>query len=145
MIEKDEAPFKANAGQDPDAEAGLPEGRHGHRRDFVVDHRRRRGAGADARIDGRQARAASRSPRIVGHATHAQEPHWFTTAPVGAIAKLYEKTGWTTGSVDLFEINEAFAVVAMAAMKEHGIPHDKINIHGGAWRWAIRSAPPARA
>ncbi|MGE5622099.1 MAG: acetyl-CoA C-acetyltransferase, partial [Bacillota bacterium] len=54
------------------------------------------------------------------------------TAPVGAIAKLYEKTGWQSRDVDLFEINEAFAVVPMAAMKEHGIPHEKINIHGGA-------------
>ncbi|MFO1322650.1 MAG: acetyl-CoA C-acetyltransferase [Burkholderiales bacterium] len=69
---------------------------------------------------------------IVAHATHAQEPAWFSTAPVGAIAKLYEKTGWTTKDVDLFEINEAFAVVAMAAMKEHGLPHDKVNVHGGA-------------
>ena len=69
---------------------------------------------------------------IVAHSTHAQEPGLFTTAPVGAIEKLYRKTGWTTRDVDLFEINEAFAVVAMAAMKEHGIPHDKINVHGGA-------------
>ena len=70
--------------------------------------------------------------RIVAHTRHSQEPNWFTTAPVGAIAKLYEKTGWNTAEVDLFEINEAFAAVAMAAMNEHGIPHDKINIHGGA-------------
>jgi acetyl-CoA C-acetyltransferase len=69
---------------------------------------------------------------IVGHATHAQEPGLFTTAPVGAIAKLYAKTGWSTKDVDLFEINEAFAVVAMAAMKEHGIAHEVINVHGGA-------------
>ena len=69
---------------------------------------------------------------IVGHATHAQEPGLFTTAPVGAIAKLYGKTGWTTQSVDLFEINEAFAVVTMAAMKEHGIAHERVNVHGGA-------------
>ena len=69
---------------------------------------------------------------IVAHATHAQEPGLFTTAPVGAIEKLYKKTGWTTKDVDLFEINEAFAVVTMAAMKEHGIPHDKVNVHGGA-------------
>jgi acetyl-CoA C-acetyltransferase len=70
--------------------------------------------------------------RVVGHSTHAQEPNWFTTAPVGAIAKLYAKTGWKTADVDLFEVNEAFAVVPMAAMKEHGISHDKMNIHGGA-------------
>ena len=69
---------------------------------------------------------------IVAHATHAQEPGLFTMAPVGAIEKLYKKTGWTTKDVDLFEINEAFAVVTMAAMKEHGIPHDKVNVHGGA-------------
>ncbi len=69
---------------------------------------------------------------VVGHSTHAQEPGWFTTAPVGAIRKLYDKTGWSAGSVDLYEINEAFAVVTMAAMKEHGLPHEKVNIHGGA-------------
>jgi acetyl-CoA C-acetyltransferase len=69
---------------------------------------------------------------IVGHATHAQEPAWFSTAPVGAIEKLYRKTGWTTKDVDLFEINEAFAVVTMAAMREHGLAHEKVNVHGGA-------------
>src|SRR5512143_1503403 len=69
---------------------------------------------------------------IVAHATHAQEPGMFTTAPVGAIAKVYAKTGWSTRDVDLFEINEAFAVVTMAAMKEHGIAHEKVNVHGGA-------------
>jgi acetyl-CoA C-acetyltransferase len=69
---------------------------------------------------------------VAGHSTHAQEPGWFTTAPVGAIKKLYDKTGWSAGSVDLYEINEAFAVVTMAAMKEHGLPHEKVNIHGGA-------------
>jgi acetyl-CoA C-acetyltransferase len=70
--------------------------------------------------------------KIVGHATHAQEPNWFTTAPVGAIQKLYQKTGWNSAGVDLFEINEAFAIVPMAAMKELDIAHDKVNIHGGA-------------
>jgi acetyl-CoA C-acetyltransferase len=69
---------------------------------------------------------------IVGHATHAQEPGQFTTAPVEAIAKLFRNVGWSTKDVDLFEINEAFAVVTMAAMKEHGIPHDRVNVHGGA-------------
>jgi len=69
---------------------------------------------------------------IIGHATHAQEPGLFTTAPVGAIEKLYRKTGWRTKEVDLFEINEAFAVVTMAAMKEHGIAHEAVNVHGGA-------------
>ncbi len=70
--------------------------------------------------------------RIVAHATHAQEPAWFTTAPVGAIRKVLEKACWSAKDVDLWEINEAFAVVAMAAMKEHALPHEKVNIHGGA-------------
>ncbi len=70
--------------------------------------------------------------RILGHARHSQEPEWFTTAPVGAIQKLYSKVGWSTAEVDLFEINEAFAAVPMAAMKEHNIPHEKVNINGGA-------------
>lgn len=69
---------------------------------------------------------------VAGHSTHAQEPGWFTTAPVGAIKKLYDKTGWSAGTVDLYEINEAFAVVTMAAMHEHGLPHERVNIHGGA-------------
>jgi acetyl-CoA C-acetyltransferase len=70
--------------------------------------------------------------RIVGHATHAQEPNLFTTAPVGAMKKLLAKNGWTADSVDLYEINEAFAVVTMAAMKDLALPHDKVNVHGGA-------------
>jgi acetyl-CoA C-acetyltransferase len=70
--------------------------------------------------------------RIVGHATHAQEPEWFTTAPVSAISNLLAKIGWKVGDVDLYEVNEAFSVVAMAPMKELGIPHEKINVNGGA-------------
>lgn len=70
--------------------------------------------------------------KLLAHATHSQEPEWFTTAPIGAIEKLYKKVGWTSAEVDLFEINEAFAVVPMAAMQEHKIPHDKINVNGGA-------------
>ncbi len=69
---------------------------------------------------------------IVAHATHAQAPAWFTTAPVDAIRKCLEKAGWDAGSVDLFEVNEAFAVVAMAAMRDLDLPHDKVNVHGGA-------------
>ena len=69
---------------------------------------------------------------IIGHASHAQEPRWFTTAPVGAMQKLLAKTGWSVADVDLWEINEAFAVVTMAAMKEMDLPHDKVNVHGGA-------------
>lgn len=70
--------------------------------------------------------------RIVTHATHSQEPNWFTTAPVDAIKKLYKKTGWSDETVDLYEINEAFAVVTLIAMQELNLPHDKVNIHGGA-------------
>ncbi len=70
--------------------------------------------------------------RIVAHATHSQQPEWFTTAPVGAIQALLAKTGWRVEDVDLFEINEAFAVVAMAPMRELGIRHDQLNVHGGA-------------
>ncbi len=70
--------------------------------------------------------------RIVAHAAHAQEPSAFTTAPVGAITKCLQKAGWSVGDVDLFEVNEAFACVAMFAMHDLGIPHDKINVHGGA-------------
>ena len=70
--------------------------------------------------------------RIVAHATHSQEPEWFTTAPVGAIGKVLDKAGWKAADVDLFEVNEAFAVVAMAPMRELGISHDKLNVNGGA-------------
>jgi len=70
--------------------------------------------------------------RIVAHSSHAQEPAWFTTAPVGAIKKVLEKANWQAKDVDLWEVNEAFAVVTMAAMKEHALPHEKVNIHGGA-------------
>ena len=69
---------------------------------------------------------------IVAHSTFSQDPAWFTTAPVGAISSLLEKTGWSTRDVGLYEINEAFAVVTMAAMKEHGLDDDLVNIHGGA-------------
>ncbi|MQY51350.1 acetyl-CoA C-acyltransferase [Rhodocyclus tenuis] len=70
--------------------------------------------------------------RIVGHSSHAQAPAWFTTAPVGAMQKLFAATGWSADSVDLFEINEAFAVVTMAAMHDLRLPHEKVNVHGGA-------------
>ncbi|WP_266168480.1 acetyl-CoA C-acyltransferase [Dyella subtropica] len=69
---------------------------------------------------------------IKGHATHSQEPAWYTTAPIPAIRKLLDRVAWNVESVDLFEINEAFAVVPMAAAKDLGIPRDKINVHGGA-------------
>ena len=70
--------------------------------------------------------------RILGYSTQSQEPEWFTTAPIGAIAKLMARLGWQTADVDLFEINEAFSVVPLVAMKELNIPHAKINVLGGA-------------
>ena len=70
--------------------------------------------------------------RIVGHAQHSQEPNWFTTAPIGAMRNLFAKTGWRPEDVDLYEINEAFAVVAMGVMHDFKLPHSKVNVHGGA-------------
>jgi acetyl-CoA C-acetyltransferase len=92
--------------------------------------------GAAALVLMRQSEAERRGLQLIavirGHAGHARAPEWFTTAPVGAMQKLFEKTGWSAGDVDLFEINEAFAVVALAAKKELDLPHDKVNVHGGA-------------
>lgn len=79
-----------------------------------------------------KARGLTPLARIVGHATQSQHPSEFTIAPVGAISNLFAKTGWKAEDVDLWEINEAFAMVTMLAMKEHNIPHDKVNIYGGA-------------
>jgi acetyl-CoA C-acetyltransferase len=70
--------------------------------------------------------------RVCGHSGHAQDPAWFTTAPVYAIKALHQHLGWTPESVDLYEINEAFAVVTMAAMQDVGIAHEKVNVNGGA-------------
>jgi acetyl-CoA C-acetyltransferase len=79
-----------------------------------------------------KARGIKPIARIVGHASNAHAPEWFTTAPVGAIDKLQKKLGWSVKDVDLYEINEAFAVVTMAAMKDLGLPHEKVNVNGGA-------------
>ncbi|AKU49122.1 thiolase family protein [Xanthomonas arboricola] len=84
------------------------------------------------RADEAQRRGIAPLARIVGHVTHSQEPEWFTTAPVAAIQKLIGKIGWQLDEVDLFEINEAFAVVAMTPIAELGISHDKVNVNGGA-------------
>lgn len=92
--------------------------------------------GAAALVLMRQSDARQRGlqpvARIVSHAVHAQAPEWFTTAPVGAIDKALKKAGWQAGEVDLWEINEAFAAVTMAAMAEFKLPHEKVNVHGGA-------------
>ncbi|HLY56013.1 MAG TPA: acetyl-CoA C-acyltransferase [Stellaceae bacterium] len=92
--------------------------------------------GAAALVVMRESTAEARGVRplavIRAHASHAQAPAWFTTAPVKAIANVLEKARWSAKDVDLFEINEAFAVVAMAAMRDLDLPHDKVNVHGGA-------------
>jgi acetyl-CoA C-acetyltransferase len=131
FIETDEQPFKANLDK-------IPTLRPAFRKDGTVTAANSSSIsdGAAALVLMRRSTADKRGlaplATIVGHSTHAQEPGWFTTAPVGAIRKLFEKTNWTAGQVDLYEINEAFAVVTLAAMKEHGLPHDKVNVHGGA-------------
>lgn len=92
------------------------------------------GAAALVLMSGSEAERRGVTPlaKIAGHASHAQAPAWFTTAPVGAIEKVLQKTGWKKSEVDLFEINEAFAVVALAAMRDLNLPHEKVNVHGGA-------------
>ena len=131
FIENDEQPFKANLEKIPTLKPAF-------RKDGTVTAANSSSIsdGAAAMVMMRRSTAEKLGLKplavVVGHATHAQEPALFTTAPVGAIRKLYAKTGWSSKNVDLFEVNEAFAVVTMAAMKEHGLPHDKVNVHGGA-------------
>jgi acetyl-CoA C-acetyltransferase len=131
VVDHDEQPAKA-------APAKIPSLKPAFRKDGTVTAANSSSIsdGAAALVLMRRSTAEKRGIKplavIAGHATHAQEPGLFTTAPVGAIKKLYEKTGWTTKDVDLFEVNEAFAVVTMAAMKEHEIAHETINVHGGA-------------
>ena len=92
--------------------------------------------GASALVLARESVAEQRGlqpqARILGHATNSRHPSEFTVAPIGATENLMKKLGWSVNDVDLFEINEAFAMVAMMPMKELGIPHDRLNIHGGA-------------
>lgn len=84
------------------------------------------------RLSEAERRGLTPRAKIVSTSSNAQAPQWFTTAPIGAIQKVLDSTGWSVGDVGLFEINEAFAVVAMAAMRDLDIPHDKVNVHGGA-------------
>jgi acetyl-CoA C-acetyltransferase len=131
FMEQDEQPFKANFEKIPTLKPAF-------RKDGTVTAANSSSIsdGAAALVMMRRSTAEKMGLKplavVVAHTTHSQEPGWFTTAPVGAIKKLYDATGWSAAKVDLYEINEAFAVVAMAAMKEHGLPHDKVNIHGGA-------------
>jgi len=131
VVRRDEQPAKANLGKIATLKAAF-------RKDGTVT-----AANSSSISDGAAALVMMRASTaqtlglkalatLVAHATHAQEPNLFTTAPVGAIKTLLKKTGWTTDDVDLWEINEAFAVVTMAAMTELKLPNDKVNIHGGA-------------
>jgi acetyl-CoA C-acetyltransferase len=131
FVEKDEQPFKANLEKIPALKPAFS-------KDGTVTAANSSSIsdGAAALVMMRRSSAERRhlAPLavIVDHASHAQEPGWFTTAPVGAIDKVLKKANWKAADVDLYEINEAFAVVTMAAMREHGLPHDKVNVHGGA-------------
>jgi acetyl-CoA C-acetyltransferase len=131
FVETDEQPFKANLEKIPTLKPAF-------RKDGTVTAANSSSIsdGAAALVMMRRSTAEKRGLAplavVMGHATHAQAPSEFTTAPVGAIAKLLANTGWQAAAVDLYEINEAFAVVTMAAMQEHKLPHEKVNVHGGA-------------
>ena len=131
FVENDEQPFKANFEKIPTLKPAF-------RKDGTVT-----AANSSSISDGAAALVMMRRSHaeklglaplavVAAHSTYAHEPALFSTAPVGAIRKIHEKTGWTAKDVDLYEINEAFAVVTMAAMKEHSLPHEKVNVHGGA-------------
>jgi acetyl-CoA C-acetyltransferase len=130
-IDKDEQPFKAKLDKIPGLKPAF-------KKDGTIT-----AANASSISDGAAALVLMREStatqlgctpiaRIRAHSVHAQAPEWFTTAPVGAIDKVLAQTGWKAADVDLWEVNEAFAAVTMAAMAEHKLPHDKVNIHGGA-------------
>jgi acetyl-CoA C-acetyltransferase len=131
VIEKDEGPLKARLDKIPSLKPAF-------KKDGTVTAASSSsindGAAALVMMRESKAKELGLAPiaRIVGHATFAQEPNLFTTAPIGSMQKLFKKIGWSVGDVDLFEINEAFAAVPMAAMRDLDIPHDKVNVHGGA-------------
>jgi acetyl-CoA C-acetyltransferase len=131
IISKDEQPYKANLEK-------IPSLRPAFKKNGTVTAANSSSIsdGASALMLMKESEAHKRGlcplARIVCHETNSQEPRWFTTAPIGAIRKVLDKAKWTVGSVDLFEVNEAFAVVPMAVMKELSIPNDILNIHGGA-------------
>lgn len=131
VLERDETPFTCNIEKIPQLKAAF-------RKDGTVTAASSSSIsdGAAAVVLARESVAASRGlqplARIVAYASHSQEPEWFTIAPVGAIQKVLQKSGWSAAEVDLFEVNEAFATVAMAAAHDIGIPRDKLNVNGGA-------------
>ena len=131
LVDRDEQPFSANLEKIPTLKPAF-------RKDGTVTAANSSSIsdGASALVLMRRSEAEKRGitplATIVAHATHSQAPEWFTTAPVGAISRLFERTGWSKDEVGLFEINEAFAVVTMAAMREHGLSVEQVNVHGGA-------------
>lgn len=131
VVDTDESPLKANIEKIPSLRPAF--GKEGTvtaaNASSISD-----GAAAVVMMKESTAKAKNLAPiaKIVAHSTNAHEPNWFTTAPVGAVQKIFDQTGWSVDDVDVFEINEAFAVVTMAAMKDLNIPHSKVNIHGGA-------------
>ena len=131
LVDRDEQPFSADLEKIPTLKPAF-------RKDGTVTAANSSSIsdGASALVLMRWSEAEKRGitplAAIVAHATHSQEPEWFTTAPVGAISRLFERTGWSKEEVGLIEINEAFAVVTMAAMREHGLSVELVNVHGGA-------------
>jgi acetyl-CoA C-acetyltransferase len=131
VISRDEQPFKAKLDKIPSLKPAF-------KKDGTITAANASsisdGAAALVLVRESTAHALALQPvaRIVSHAVHAQEPQWFATAPAGAIAKTLAKAGWQPGQVDLWEVNEAFAAVTMAAMTEYRLPHDIVNVHGGA-------------
>ncbi len=130
-VTRDEQPFTADPAKIPSLKPAFKEGGT-----VTAANSSSISDGAAALVLMRQSEAERRGlkllARILGHATHAQEPAWFTTAPVGAVRKLQQSLGWRASDADLYEINEAFAVVTLVAMRDLGLPHDVVNVHGGA-------------
>ena len=131
VVDRDEEPGKIDVNKIPELRAAF--GKEGVLT-AASSSKISDGAAALVVMSAEAATAAGIKPlaRIVAHSTHAQAPEWFTTAPVAALKNVLDKAGWTVADVDLFEVNEAFACVAMAPMSDLGIPHDKLNVNGGA-------------
>ena len=131
VIQHDEQPGKANLEKIPTLRAAFRDGGTvtAANSSSISD-----GAAALVLMKETEAQKRGLTPRarILGHSSFAQEPGWFTTAPVGAMNKLLDNVGWSVSDVDLWEINEAFAVVTMAAMRELNLDPNKVNVHGGA-------------
>jgi len=131
VVDRDEEPGKIDVNKIPELRAAF--GKEGVLT-AASSSKISDGAAALVVMSAETAAAAGATPlaRIVAHATHAQAPEWFTTAPVTALKNVLDKAGWSVADVDLFEVNEAFACVAMAPMTDLGIPHDRLNVNGGA-------------